>query len=207
MNDEISEIINEGLYFYEQDLKRGVSGGVATKKVETVSGEQFAAMQEANNNIKASPSTTSSLSTKMARQLKVVTKELGNSSSKPPSASSPQAIAAATSGSSSRRFVPASAMSAASPPVGWLMSHAAMVAAGSSPIATSPPPHLLSPVAPVPTPTSPLTGDKLSFKEFPVFQHPSHELLRENGFVQQKYHKYHAKALKGKEKKNITFEW
>ncbi|KAJ2299434.1 hypothetical protein IWW55_004185, partial [Coemansia sp. RSA 2706] len=27
-------------------------------------------------------------------------------------------------------------------------------------------------------------------------EHPSHELLRENGFVQHKYHRYHAKALK-----------
>ncbi|KAI8989293.1 hypothetical protein BDB01DRAFT_739611 [Pilobolus umbonatus] len=31
---------------------------------------------------------------------------------------------------------------------------------------------------------------------FPNFQHPSHELLREKGFVQQKYFKYHAKALR-----------
>ena len=32
---------------------------------------------------------------------------------------------------------------------------------------------------------------------FPNFQHPSHELLRENGFVWQVYNKYHAKCLKG----------
>ncbi|KAF9955176.1 La ribonucleoprotein domain member 1B, partial [Modicella reniformis] len=31
---------------------------------------------------------------------------------------------------------------------------------------------------------------------FPAFQHPSHELLHENGFIQHKYYKYHAKALK-----------
>jgi len=31
---------------------------------------------------------------------------------------------------------------------------------------------------------------------FPNFQHPSHELLRENGFVWQVYNKYHAKCLK-----------
>ncbi|KAI9136844.1 hypothetical protein BKA69DRAFT_77560 [Paraphysoderma sedebokerense] len=31
---------------------------------------------------------------------------------------------------------------------------------------------------------------------FKPFQHPSHELLRENGFIQHKYYKYHAKALK-----------
>jgi len=32
---------------------------------------------------------------------------------------------------------------------------------------------------------------------FPNFQHPSHELLRENGFVWQVYNKYHARCLKG----------
>ena len=36
-----------------------------------------------------------------------------------------------------------------------------------------------------------------SFKEFAPFQHPSYELLKENGFVQHKYTKYHAKAIKG----------
>jgi la-related protein 1 len=34
-------------------------------------------------------------------------------------------------------------------------------------------------------------------RSFPTFQHPSHELLKENGFIQQKYYKYHTKALKG----------
>lgn len=34
-------------------------------------------------------------------------------------------------------------------------------------------------------------------RSFPTFQHPSHELLKDNGFIQQKYSKYHIKALKG----------
>ena len=34
-------------------------------------------------------------------------------------------------------------------------------------------------------------------QSFPKFQHPSHELLKENNFVWQVYHKYHAKCLKG----------
>lgn len=32
----------------------------------------------------------------------------------------------------------------------------------------------------------------------PKFQHPSHELLKENGFTQQVYHKYHRRCLTGK---------
>lgn len=31
----------------------------------------------------------------------------------------------------------------------------------------------------------------------PTFQHPSHALLKENGFTQQVYHKYHSRCLKG----------
>ena len=31
----------------------------------------------------------------------------------------------------------------------------------------------------------------------PTFQHPSHSLLKENGFTQQVYHKYRARCLKG----------
>lgn len=36
-----------------------------------------------------------------------------------------------------------------------------------------------------------------SSKDIQPFQHPSYELLKDNGFVQQKYTKYHAKAIKG----------
>ncbi|ORZ35576.1 hypothetical protein BCR44DRAFT_1433793 [Catenaria anguillulae PL171] len=34
-------------------------------------------------------------------------------------------------------------------------------------------------------------------------EHPSHELLRENGFVQHKYYKYHAKALKERKRHGV----
>ncbi|OAD74293.1 hypothetical protein PHYBLDRAFT_92821, partial [Phycomyces blakesleeanus NRRL 1555(-)] len=38
---------------------------------------------------------------------------------------------------------------------------------------------------------------------FGNFQHPSHELLRENGFMQHKYHKYHAKALRERKQSGV----
>lgn len=37
----------------------------------------------------------------------------------------------------------------------------------------------------------------------PRFQHPSHELLQDNGFTQQLYHKYHSKCLKERKKLGI----
>lgn len=37
-------------------------------------------------------------------------------------------------------------------------------------------------------------------QSLPTFHHPSHALLKENGFTQQVYHKYHSRCLKGKYK-------
>ncbi|XP_041453585.1 la-related protein 1-like isoform X3 [Lytechinus variegatus] len=38
---------------------------------------------------------------------------------------------------------------------------------------------------------------------FPKFEHPSHELLKENNFTQHAYHKYHQKCLKDRKKLGI----
>ena len=35
-------------------------------------------------------------------------------------------------------------------------------------------------------------------QSLPAFQHPSHSLLKENGFTQVDYSKYHSRCLKGK---------
>ncbi|BAT80920.1 hypothetical protein VIGAN_03054700 [Vigna angularis var. angularis] len=40
-------------------------------------------------------------------------------------------------------------------------------------------------------------------KSFPPFQHPSHQLLEENGFKQQKYLKYHKRCLNDRKKLGI----
>ena len=37
-------------------------------------------------------------------------------------------------------------------------------------------------------------------QSLPIFHHPSHALLKENGFTQQVYHKYHSRCLKGEYK-------
>ncbi|KAI9267467.1 hypothetical protein BY458DRAFT_475957 [Sporodiniella umbellata] len=55
---------------------------------------------------------------------------------------------------------------------------------------------------------SPAEGGLLSTSvdmahSFGTFQHPSHELLREKGFVQHKYHKYHAKALRERKRLGV----
>ncbi|KAL8152254.1 hypothetical protein V2J09_010014 [Rumex salicifolius] len=40
-------------------------------------------------------------------------------------------------------------------------------------------------------------------KSFPPFQHPSHQLLEENGFKQQKYQKYHKRCLNDRKKLGV----
>lgn len=76
---------------------------------------------------------------------------------------------------SAQRFFPVT--SEASPPVGWFMQNSlghpsSHLSAGSQGLARS-------------------------YKELQPFQHPSYELLKENGFIQHKYSKYHDKAIKG----------
>ncbi|KAH8277016.1 hypothetical protein KR026_003999 [Drosophila bipectinata] len=56
--------------------------------------------------------------------------------------------------------------------------------------------------------TSPTTSSYGSYgssvpQSLPVFQHPSHALLKENNFTQQAYHKYHSRCLK--ERRRLGF--
>lgn len=47
------------------------------------------------------------------------------------------------------------------------------------------------------TGTSPASSFGSSLPQsLPMFQHPSHSLLKENNFTQQAYHKYHSRCLK-----------
>ena len=49
---------------------------------------------------------------------------------------------------------------------------------------------------------APISSSYGTPQNFPKFEHPSHELLKDNNFTQHAYHKYHSKCLKGK-----TFNW
>jgi len=58
---------------------------------------------------------------------------------------------------------------------------------------------IISKQTPNHTPTSSPSSSPLD-KKFPYFQHPSHKLLEERGFVQHKYHKYYLNCIKEREK-------
>jgi hypothetical protein len=83
-----------------------------------------------------------------------------------------------------------------SPPVGWLANHKPLLSKS-----VQVPQKQSIPVQPVnlqkPTRQSKESSSSASLKDFQPFQHPSYELLKVNGFAQQKYSKYHDKAIKG----------
>ncbi|KAJ3386367.1 La ribonucleoprotein domain member 1 [Lobulomyces angularis] len=162
MNDEINEMINEGLFFYERDLRKNFKERKTYQTVETVDEAHFKALKKPNTF--------------------EVTSNSPNSSNKSNQTSSATASAKSKPIGFSRRFIPVGSPVSASPPVGWLLG------ARQSQSNYIPSSSLGD--------TSPILTNVGSHQEIPVFHHPSHELLAENGFVQQKYSKFHAKALR-----------
>ncbi|KAF8932656.1 La ribonucleoprotein domain member 1B [Dissophora ornata] len=234
MNDDINEMINEGLYHYEHDLQhkrnttsghsRHSSVGQSNKKVETISEEQFAALtgsQPRHSAIGLSTSLNSTLPAAAQAHRQNQSQSLIQSLSQ-------NQIQAGEGSSSSRvkgkgkkkenqapRFYPLkgdkgdkgarsdSRQYYAQAPVGWVLGNQ---------------PYLPSDLPSGSMGNSPAAGMSMgSYAEsssmlstsmdvahsFPAFQHPSHELLHENGFIQHKYYKYHYKALKERKRQGI----
>ncbi|EGG21984.1 hypothetical protein DFA_01870 [Cavenderia fasciculata] len=160
---EIASIINDGLYFYEQDLK---------KKKNQVP-QNYATVTVAKKSSSAAVTRLYS-----------------------PNVSSKK---------SKGQTVP--------PPIGWIMSPVAPEEDSSASSPSDSSINLLS-MSPLPlsfkdnmmTSTSSSTTTSTTStstnasssgnEEIPFFQHPSHELLQENGFVQHKYDKFRSKCLK-----------
>ncbi|KAG9062034.1 La ribonucleoprotein domain member 1 [Linnemannia hyalina] len=196
MNDDINDMINEGLYHYEHDLQRKRNnnrrGSLAhsNKKVEMISEEQFAALT-------GSHPRTSSLSNHLQ-----VTPAEGSSAA----ASTNNNKSKKGKKSQAARFYPLkgaqggkggnadSRQHYAQAPVGWVLGDQPFLQSDLPPqsIGNSPAGMSMGSY----TETSLLSTSLEAPHSFPAFQHPSHELLHENGFIQHKYYKYHAKALK-----------
>ncbi|GAB5586324.1 hypothetical protein Unana1_01224 [Umbelopsis nana] len=209
MNDEISDMINEGLYHYEDDLqkKKNRQSGGSNLKIGTVDPDQFAELSASakaahasqiltGNNMSSTKITQKPISTgkKAPRFYPVRAESLPQSALYGTSAGSLPRSNAVTTGNKkdSRQYHSQAA-------VGWVL--------GDQPYHYNPN-DLLSTSY---TGTSPMytAGESLlstsvdMAQSFPNFQHPSHDLLRENGFMQHKYYKYHAKALKERKKAGV----
>ncbi|CAO3588189.1 unnamed protein product [Absidia cylindrospora] len=172
MNDELSEMINEGLYQYESGL-----GGInksKNEKVATVDREHFAKQKEESSTAEAKP-----IKEQQAPRFYPVQPESLPSSAfysgSLRSTATPSSLtnASATSNSNSKKIDHAD--------VGWVLSDQ---------------PYHPSDIASSLSKSIELGSSMDMAHSIPNFQHPSHSLLREKGFVQHKYYKYHAKALK-----------
>ncbi|KAJ3034223.1 component of La ribonucleoprotein [Rhizophlyctis rosea] len=251
VNDEINDIINEGLYVYENEY---LSPRKPSKKVMAVDREQFEAMKgsslvhEHGYSVSPSPKSGSYLDRFGAARKGSAESPVTNGRLSADAAARAAGVQTPSKAIKAGRRYWDSGASSASPPVGWLMdamnamgisqsdlnSTSSAAAFSSSFNATSTDPSTRPPLPPDVTHQS-IVGSasstrgyldipqrkgannggssaaslgssygsaagsyegKQSFKEFPVFQHPSYELLKENGFIQHKYVKYHAKALK-----------
>ncbi|KAG0200458.1 La ribonucleoprotein domain member 1 [Mortierella sp. NVP41] len=167
MNDDINDMINEGLYHYEHDLQRKRNNhnnrrpslAHSNKKVEMISEEQFAALT-------GSHPRTSSLSASLSSHAQATSAE-GSST-----------VAASNNNSNSNNKSKKGKKNQA--PRFYPLKGAQGAKGGN---ADSRQHYAQAPVG-------------WAGRPRPAFQHPSHELLHENGFIQHKYYKYHFKALK-----------
>ncbi|KAJ3242080.1 La ribonucleoprotein domain member 1B [Chytriomyces hyalinus] len=235
-NSEITEIINEGLYLYQLDLKKAAMKSAGAYTASSISSSLQSVDEFASSHLRSNAGTKESASAVVAPTF---SEPSASSTNRSESASKPIKMPAA------RHFWESS--SAASPPVGWLMSrgepqtpphsqslrspvltavasaappltlagaymgqqqqtlrppaglqlhHSQKVSgSGSGALAAVP---LKSPAFKAKSPALRGEGAR-SYKEFHAFQHPSYELLKENGFIQLKYLKYHARALAERE--------
>ncbi|CAO3637443.1 unnamed protein product [Mucor hiemalis] len=187
MNDEISDMINEGLYQYESGL--GAVKQTSHSKVDTIDSEQFAQLsvsakqRESGFNSNKAQSNAKPIKQKKAPRFYPLNAEsLPNSSMPRSTPPVPSTLSAATiNGAHNKKDEQAH--------VGWVLSDQAYHYNPNDVLSTS-------------LGKSPLPDNYLSTSvdtmahSFGSFQHPSHDLLRDKGFVQHKYHKYHAKALR-----------
>jgi hypothetical protein len=177
-NVEVADMISEGLFLYEKSFGKAVRapGIKELGKVGTVSEETFLKMQQ-----KATPIFSP--------------KQINEHSS----------LRSLNALGVNNRFFEGGT-TAASPPIGWFMDkrmrrppHRNSFSSSYEPVATCSPKSqgTVSNYCAASSIGRAASSFGASFKELTPFQHPSYELLQENGFIQHKYSKYHSKAIRG----------
>ncbi|KAI9496425.1 hypothetical protein BDB00DRAFT_118512 [Zychaea mexicana] len=190
MNDDILDMINEGLYQYESGLG-STDNANSNRKVGTLDPEHFAQLSAS---AKQREINLGDLVTKSAKPIKTNKKAPRfypvRPESLPSSAfygSTPTATTTANAGSGKKHDQDHGH-------VGWVLSEEAYHYNPNDLLSTS---YGKSPAM------NELSTSIDMAHSFPHFEHPSHELLRENGFVQHKYYKYHAKALRERKRLGV----
>ncbi|KAG0447769.1 hypothetical protein HPP92_028183 [Vanilla planifolia] len=195
ISNELSKTINDGLYFYEQEAQTIQSNGTRNPSTAGIRDadskncnlEQSSHNSKVNTNISGSNSSEGHANSRR-RQNK------GNSKSHLTHKQRlfPGSFRFYGSGRSRHGIVSESPPSGS---VGFFFGSTPPENAGSvhSKLCCSPHGNLSG--------TSPPVVSNL--KSFPQFPHPSHQLLEENGFKSQKYHKFHKRCLNERKKLGI----
>ncbi|KAF9377503.1 La ribonucleoprotein domain member 1B, partial [Mortierella sp. AD011] len=221
MNDDINDMINEGLYHYEHDLQRkrnninninrADSLGQSNKKVETVSEEQFAAItgsQPRHANLILGASLGSQPALQQPNQQQQHQNQNGESSTRGNGRSKKNTAQRfyplKEENKNAKGSKPDSRQHYAQAAVGWVLGDQPYLPTDlpSGSFSNSPATGLGIPMGSFADPSQLSTSMEVA-SSFPAFQHPSHELLHENGFIQHKYYKYHYKALKERKRQGI----
>ncbi|KAF9436144.1 La ribonucleoprotein domain member 1B [Entomortierella beljakovae] len=201
MNDDINDMINEGLYHYEVDLQRKRNNSNnrrdslahSNKKVEMISEEQFAALTGSQSRY-SGVTLSSSVNNQHTNQSAANGESNSNGKGKGKGKGKAPRFYPLKGAQGSKGGKPDSRQHFAQAPVGWVLGDQPFLQTDLPPqsIGNSPAGMSMGSY----TESSLLSTSLEAPHSFPAFQHPSHELLHENGFIQHKYYKYHAKALK-----------
>ncbi|KAI7905594.1 uncharacterized protein BX663DRAFT_529753 [Cokeromyces recurvatus] len=173
INEDISEMINEGLYQYETGLVSSKSNNI---KVGSVGKDHFDQLKHREHHHGEQLGAQLSSTTIHAKPIKKNEKN------------TPRFYAVRPESLPSSAFYSTSQGAIDHGHVGWVLSDQAYHYNPNDLLSTS---YGKSPAA-----EGMLSKSMDMAHSFGNFQHPSHELLKENGFVQHKYYKYHAKALR-----------
>ncbi|XP_058079783.1 la-related protein 1A isoform X2 [Magnolia sinica] len=197
ISNELATAINDGLYFYEQELRAKRSNGRRNPSgLETKDGDYKYVMlgpgvlNSATNNISTGNcnSEETGHSNSRRRQTKGFNKQQ-------PSHKQRLFLSSFRNHGNGRNRHGIISESPPSNSIGYFF--------GSTP----PENHCLLPSKLSASPHSILSGSSPPVgsmpKPFPPFQHPSHQLLEENGYRQQKYVKYHKRCLSHRKKMGI----
>lgn len=191
VNEDLEEMIKEGLYYYQEDLHKKAVTLPSTSTNQKVGVVDFEHFQQLQNSLAPQP-------------VAVPTAKAPFNSKKYPLPSPKfipvrdQVLVASHSGTfdsnsqgeSQARYRDTRKFQAQAP-IGWVLAHS-----GEVDLAT--PPSSLSKGVSF---SKSIECEGSSFsgslgKSFPKFEHPSHALLRDNGFVHSKYSRFHARATK-----------
>ncbi|GBB90915.1 hypothetical protein RclHR1_00180053 [Rhizophagus clarus] len=189
MNDETVEMINEGLYHYEHDLcKKRVNSTPNNCKVDIISEEKSASTKSREGALSSNSEANLSITTENDKKSKKKSARFW------PVKGAPQ-LPTSGSDKTNHRHIPDTRQYYAQDAVGWVLGDQPYhPSEGSSPNASG---------SPICSSNEQLSSSADLARSFPTFQHPSHEILNENGFIQQKYYKYHTKALKERKRQGI----